>query len=135
MTDYADNLRARGLKATPKRMAIIALFTQTDRLMTPEEVWVPLRRKFGQLGLPSVYRNLEALAECGILAKVHQFDNKRYYALCHADHAHHHHHIVCTVCGKVGEFDACRLQSVREVNGFKVLRHFVQLEGVCADCQ
>ncbi|MCA9393935.1 MAG: transcriptional repressor [Candidatus Omnitrophica bacterium] len=135
MNDYADQLRRRGLKATPKRMAIIGLFVKENRILTPEEVWVPLRRKFGRLGLPSVYRNLDTLAGCHILTQVHQFDNKRYYALCHARHDHHHHHIVCTSCGKVGEFEGCALESVRRVDGFKVLRHFVQLEGICADCQ
>ncbi len=135
MSDYAAQLRARGLKVTPKRMAIIALFRREGRMMTPEDVWTPLRKKFGRLGLPGVYRNLEILADCGILVKVHQFDNRRYYALCHAGHDHHHHHIICTLCGRVGEFDGCQLESVRRVGGFKVMRHFVQLEGICADCQ
>lgn len=136
MDSYRQQLKKRGLKATPKRLAIIEFFAQRDRILTPEEVWAPLKEKFGQFGLPSIYRNLEMLADCGILIKIHQFDNKRYYALCH--HAHgeeHHHHIVCMSCGKVGEFEDCHLEQIRRVNGFKVLRHFVQLEGICAQCQ
>ena len=133
--NHVDKLKQNGLKITPKREAIIAFFEKKNCLLTPEEVWIPLKKDFGQLGLPSVYRNLESLVECGVLTRVHQFDNKRHYALCHAHDHHHHHHIVCVQCGKVGEFDACRLEKVKEVDGFKVLKHFVQLEGLCAGCR
>ncbi|MGE0268680.1 MAG: Fur family transcriptional regulator [Candidatus Omnitrophota bacterium] len=136
MDQYIDSLKNSGFKITPKRLAIIELFLKENRVLTPDEVWVPLKKDFGQLGLPSVYRNLESLVECGVLTKIHQFDNKRYYGLCHApDHTHHHHHIVCTTCGKVGEFEGCQLTEIKKIKGFKVLRHFVQLEGLCTDCQ
>ena len=136
MNEYIQKLKEKGLKATPKRLAIIDFFAEKNSVLTPEEVWVPLKKRFGQLGLPSVYRNLEALTECGILTRIHKFDNKRHYALCHDHCSHsHHHHIVCNVCGKVGEFEDCHLESLNKIKGFKIVKHFVQLEGVCADCQ
>ncbi len=134
MSPHCEKLRSHGLKITPKRQAIIAFFEKAKRTLRPEEVWTPLKKKFGRLGLPSVYRNLESLVECGILTRIHKFDNNRHYALCHASE-HHHHHIVCVKCGKIGEFESCRLEKITAVEGFRVLKHFVQLEGVCAGCE
>jgi Fur family ferric uptake transcriptional regulator len=135
MDTYTEQLQKNGLKATPKRVAIIDYFVCQNRALTPEEVWIPLKKRFGQLGLPSVYRNLESLADCCVLTRIHRFDNKRYYALCHTHCCGHHHHIVCTACGRVGEFLNCHLKTIKEVDGFKVTSHFVQLEGLCAQCQ
>ncbi len=134
MSDYLSKLRENGLKVTPKRLAIIDFFAEKNCALTPEEVWVPLKKKFGQLGLPSVYRNLEALADCGILTRIHQFDNKRHYALCPCN-PYHNYHIVCSECGKVEQVEDNLLEGLTEVKGFKVLNHFLQLEGICETCE
>ena len=103
--------------------------------MSPEQVWGKLKKHFKQLGLPSIYRNLEAFEACGILVKIQREDRRLYYALCH-DHAggHHHHHIVCVKCGKVDHVDGCALANMVKASGYKVLKHFVQLEGLCPKC-
>lgn len=135
MSDCSKQLREHGFKVTPKREAIVEFFEKKQRSLTPEEVWEPLKKRFGRLGLPSVYRNLETLVECGILTRIHSFDNRRHYALCHAHDGHHHHHVVCLRCGKVGEYEGCGLKDIRKAGGFRVTRHFLQLEGFCEDCQ
>lgn len=131
----AQKLKGHGLKSTAQRQAIIDFFEDQNRTLTPEDVWAPLKKKFGHLGLPSVYRNLEALVACGILARVHRFDNNRHYVLCHAHGQGHHHHIICKACGRVGEFDGCDIIKRKTVNGFKITGHFLQLEGICGDCR
>jgi len=130
-----QKLQESPLKSTPKRIAIIEIFNKTDRFLTPEQVYQKLSRRFEECGLPGVYRNLEAMTECGILTRIFRFDNKRYYGLCAASGTEHHHHIVCVHCGKVGEVSGCDLFQTTRVNGFKIVDHFLQLDGVCPDCQ
>ena len=132
---YLDKLQNSLLKSTPKRIAILEFFYNNNKFMTPEEVHEKLSRQFDQCGLPSVYRNLESLTECGILVRIHKFDNKRYYGLCRAEKDEHHHHIVCIRCGKIGDVPGCELFKQKEVSGFKIVDHFLQLDGICADCQ
>lgn len=132
---YIAKLKAKCFKLTPKRQAIMDCFVQEGRYLTPEHVWEKLRNGFKHLGLPSIYRNLETFEACGILVKIQKEDRRLYYALCHNgnDH-HHHHHIVCMKCGKVDDVDGCALSGINKVNGYKVLKHIVQLEGLCPKC-
>jgi len=115
---HLQKLHDSSLKNTPKRIAIIEIFHQHNKFLTPEDVYEKLRKKFAQCGLPSVYRNLESLTESGILTRIHKFDNKRYYGLCSAKKGDHHHHIVCIRCGKVGEVSGCELFKKKSINGF-----------------
>lgn len=132
---YLDKLKTKHLKLTPKRRAILDYFSGQGRCLSPEKVWEELKQQFKRLGLPSIYRNLETFVDCGILVKIQREDRRLYYALCY-DHTggHHHHHIVCVKCGKVDEVDGCALVSMVKTSGYKVLKHFVQLEGLCPKC-
>jgi len=132
---HIEKLQNSHLKNTPKRREMIAIFLKSDKLLTPEDVFFRLKKKFSHCGLPSVYRNLEALADCGVLARIQKFDNKRYYGLCHEHADTHHHHIVCIKCGKMGEVDGCGFLKKKEISGFQVTGHFLQLNGICADCR
>ncbi len=129
-----EKLKEAGLKLTPRRQAIIGFFIDCGSHLTPEEVWSKLKRKFERCGLPSVYRNLESLVECGILTRIQQFDRKKHYGLCSTVHGVHHHHITCIKCGKVDEIKDCAIKDARKINGYKVVSHFMQVNGICAGC-
>ena len=137
-TTHIAKLKSQKLKLTPKRKAILDCFVAQGKHLTPDDVWKVLKRKFKSLGLPSIYRNLESFTECGLLAKIHREDRRLYYALCqsHANshHHHHHHHIVCIKCGKVDDVDGCMFEKMDKVSGYKVIKHTVQLEGLCPKC-
>ena len=134
MEHYFRKLRDGGFKLTPRRRAIIELFVDCGIHLTPEEVWTRLKKEFSQCGLPSVYRNLESLVKCGILTRIQQFDRKKHYGLCTAQHDHHHHHITCVNCGKVEEIEECAIHNKRVIKGYKVVSHFVQVNGICREC-
>lgn len=132
---YFDKLKSEKLKLTPKRKAILDCFEAQGKYLTPEQVWEKLKKQFKQLGLPSIYRNLETFEDCGILVKIQREDRRLYYALCHDHHeGHHHHHIVCIKCGKVDEVDGCAIVNSLKASGYKILKHFLQLEGLCPKC-
>ncbi len=134
MEYYLNIIRKSGLKVTPRRKAIIRLFIDNNSHMTPEDVWHRLSSTFSQCGLPGVYRNLESLADCGVLARIQQFDRKKHFGLCTSNHRGDHHHIVCVNCGRVDTIDKCLLPHLEEIKGFRVVSHYMQVNGVCLDC-
>ena len=134
MEQYLEKIKQAGLKVTPRRQAIIKLFVDCNSHITPEEVWKKLKKKFNKCGLPSVYRNLESLVGCGILVRVQQFDRKKHYGLCTARGDCHHHHITCIQCGKVEDIKDCAISKVKKIRGYKVVSHFMQVDGICVGC-
>ena len=134
MQDALDLIRNAGLKATPRRRAMIALFRESLRPLSPLEVQAVLKAEFGRCGLPGIYRNLETLAECGILFRLAGFGRERRYAICSGLSHHNHHHIVCVSCGRIGRIDECRYPDGMMVGGYRVLSHIAQFEGICPAC-
>ncbi|OGF62971.1 MAG: hypothetical protein A2Y62_04895 [Candidatus Fischerbacteria bacterium RBG_13_37_8] len=133
MQYFMAKLKLHNLKFTPRRIAIIQLFL-SNNIFTPEEIWNRLKKQFKKCGLPGVYRNLESLVECGILAKIHKIDRKRYYGLCSAKENIHHHHIICLQCGKVDDISDCFFEKKETIKGYKLISHYIQLNGICEGC-
>ena len=134
MESHFLKLKEKGYKITPRRRAIIELFVSAGTHLTAEDVWGKIRKKIKRCGLPGIYRNLEELTECGILTRIQLFDRRKHYSICSAPRAEHHHHITCLKCGKVGEIENCAIDDSRNINGYKVVSHFVQINGICPVC-
>jgi Fe2+ or Zn2+ uptake regulation protein len=130
-----EKLRKNKIKMTPKRLAILEHLEKEGKCVTPERVWEYLRKKFAHCGLPSIYRNLELFEKYGILVRIYLSDRKSYYALCHDHEGEHHHHIVCVDCGRVDDLPICNFPKIKSINGFKILGHMTQVEGLCPGCQ
>jgi len=134
-----ERLRSCGLKATPRRLAIAGYLESCGCARTAEDVHSRLRPRLGRLGLQTVYRVLEELADAGLLARVDRPDKVRSYAACRAEGKRHHHHIVCTGCGRVEvvecEFPAEQRRRIERSTGFRVSDHQMQVEGLCPDCR
>ena len=133
---HALALKDAGMKATPKRLAILDMLYAESGYASPEELWKRLRDRFDQLGLPTVYRNLEELAASGVISKVIHPNRQLYYYYC--TNREHHHHFVCLSCRKVADLPSCGIEALeREVSqkiGGKVLSHILQLNGLCGVC-
>lgn len=135
MEEFIEKLRTSGFKVTPRRKAIISLFLKKGGIFSPQDVQQALKEEIGQCGLPGIYRNLESMAVCGILFRIVTFSGERRYALCNAAHAEgHHHHVVCISCGKVGNVSSCLYRDGMTINGYRLVNHVVQLNGVCEIC-
>ncbi len=139
MTRYKKILKERGLKITPKRVAIINYFLKKGKYLTPFDVWVHLKKNFKKLGLPTIYRNLEEFEKIGILTKIEGGTDRVYYGICKMKDRVHHHHIVCTSCHKVVDFDICNFENLRDKiekqTGFEIKEHHFFLKGKCKKCK
>ena len=87
------------------------------------------------MGLTTVYRHLQRLADEGVIHSVQMPDRQTAYRLCSADR---HHHLVCTVCGAAVEFPGDELESWVEGDaerwGYSRVTHNVEIFGTCPAC-
>jgi len=103
-----------------------------------QQIHDELRALGTPVGLASVYRVLDTLAQRGLLQRLDVGDGVTRYEPVRDDHDHHHH-LVCDDCGKVESFADERLETVirelEERSGYAVAAHEVVLRGACASCR
>jgi Fe2+ or Zn2+ uptake regulation protein len=130
------SIRRLNLKATPKRLAIIEILIRGAGYLSPEEVWTEMKQRFNRIGLPTVYRILEELAEGNIISKIAHPNRQLYYFFC--GNNRHHHHFVCLSCRNVDDINFCAIQELqkevsKKLNG-QVVSHILQVNGLCRVC-
>ena len=135
MTELGDSLRARGMRLTPQRSRIIAAVRALGHA-TPDG----LAAAVGQDGRPAlslstIYRNLEALEEVGVVSHTHLDHRSPTYHL--ADHAAHLH-LVCLSCGTVIESAVVAADhfvgNLLDRHGFVADVRHMAIHGWCAAC-
>ena len=136
--NYIERFKKNGHRITPKVRAVIELFLERESLLDPFEVQARLQKRFKGVGLPTVYRILENLAKNGILITAASEDRQLRYFICRGIEHEHHHHFICRKRGRVEEVNVCVMEKVnkyveRRLKG-KVESRFLQIEGICAEC-
>jgi Fe2+ or Zn2+ uptake regulation protein len=128
-------LRRRGGRMTRSRRALLDLIESHPRPLGPRELHRELRRRGTPMDLVSVYRNVAALLELGLLHRVLGSPAVR---PCAGREPRCHHAVVCTGCGSAREFHSRPLEralaGVRRATGFNVREHLLELRGLCAAC-
>jgi len=125
--------RARGLKVTPQREAVIRALVGNEEHPTAESVHASVTAELPSVSLRTVYQVLNDLSE---MCEIHALDLGTGAARFDPN-VDAHHHLVCTSCGKVrdlyAQFGQVRVPSGSE-QGFTVERAEVVFRGRCDDC-
>ena len=133
--DYAPQLRARGFRMTPQRLAILHVLCHAGTHLSPTEIYRQAKRDFPRLTEPTVYRTLEFLAENDLVHPSHAKDGHLTYQIAGDDH----HHIVCRICGNEIEVRHQVLESLyrqlESASGYLRIDSHVTFFGVCPECQ
>ena len=129
-------LRQRGYKITPQRRTILGAITSSHEHLTPAEIHEKVCHKHPGIGLVTIYRTLEILAELGLICEIHGVGNYRSYLMRRP--AEHHHHLVCSDCGTVIDFTDCDLTELEErlakETSFRISGHILEFVGQCRNC-
>ncbi len=133
---FREFLRDRGLKYTAERRLILQAVMRNAEHFEAEQLLLDMRQTSTKVAKATVYRTLKLLVECGIVKEVH-FSNKQ----VHYEHTYGqdpHDHMVCRRCGRIIEFDASDVVSLRTVlaarKNFHVQSHRFQIIGLCDAC-
>lgn len=118
-------------RATGQRQAILDELSRSDTAVTAQE----LHARLDGVGLATVYRNLQRLAEEGRADTLRRETGEQAFLLCGGGH---HHHLTCRACGRVEQVRDCRLddwaRAVAKSHGFAEVEHEAELVGLCSAC-
>jgi len=137
--EICNRLRNHSYKLTPQRQTILKIFLDNiERHLSAEEVYQLVKEKYPDIGLATIYRTLDILAELDILQKNDFGDGRSRFEFTRKDDEHHHHHLICAKCGEVQEFGDDLLETLEDLietkNEFKVLDHDLKFYGYCKKC-
>lgn len=128
-------LRHRNLSLTRQREQILRVFLENEGHRSADELAALVRAANPGVGMATIYRTLKLLVECGI-ADEHRFGTD---TALYEPAQGHHEHMICLACGRILEFEDDELEILKEriaaSHGFRMIRHTLQVYGVCADCQ
>jgi Fur family ferric uptake transcriptional regulator len=123
------------LRSTRQRTAVARLLDDTEDFRSAQEIHEKLRRSGEGIGLTTVYRTLQTLADAGEIDVLRTSTGEAVYRRCSA---HHHHHLVCRDCGHTVEVEEPTVElwaeKVAGEHGFVNIGHTVEISGTCRDC-
>lgn len=134
------HLMANGYKLTTQREIILrVLLEHEEDHLSAEGVFMLVKATYPEIGLATVYRTLELLAELHVVEKMNFGDGVARYDLRDADHEHMHHHLICETCGSLQEIKEDWLTEIEErierEFGFKVSDHRLDFTGTYKKCK
>ena len=114
---------------------VISALEKLNSFASAQEVYGVILKDKRTIGLTTVYRTLQKLADAKEIDFVRREDGEGAYKLCSDSH---HHHLLCEKCGKSVEFSSNKfeklLEAVAEENGFEPLSHRAEIVGLCRQC-
>lgn len=129
-----EALKAKALKTTRRREAILEVLRAAQAPMTAEAVYQAVLPNM-HMSVSTAYRTLATLSEKDILQKELAQDGKTYFRL--NDHQHRHF-LRCTGCGEVIELPGCPIEVLErawaEKTGYQITGHRLEVSGLCPKC-
>ena len=122
-------------RQTRQRTAVSELLDGLDEFKSAQELHDILRHRGEPIGLTTVYRSLQTLAESGEVDCLVADDGENRYRKCGAAH---HHHLVCRQCGATVEIAGPAVEKWADTmaaeHGYTEVSHTLEIFGLCQSC-
>jgi len=130
--DFTEQLPK--MRLTTQRQIILEELSKVSCHPTAGEVYDMVRKRLPRIGLGTVYRNLELMAESGVIVKLEVGGTqKRFDATTDL-----HYHIRCSECGKVDDIELPVQHDINHIaseeTDYQILGHHIEFSGVCQTC-
>ncbi|SEF46117.1 zinc uptake regulator, Fur family [Actinacidiphila yanglinensis] len=123
-------------RSTRQRAAVAAALDEVDEFRSAQDLHDLLKHRGDSVGLTTVYRTLQSLADAGEVDVLRTGEGESVYRRCSG--GGHHHHLVCRACGKAVEVEGPAVEkwaeSIAADHGFVDVAHTVEIVGTCAEC-
>ncbi|MDP9791590.1 Fur family ferric uptake transcriptional regulator [Catenuloplanes nepalensis] len=132
----ADNAaQAAAVRNTRQRTAVSSLLAEVEGFHSAQDLHAMLRDRGERVGLTTVYRTLQGLADSGEIDVMRPPGGEHLYRRCSSGH---HHHLVCRSCGSTVEVEGPAVESWadREAarHGYVDVSHTLEIFGTCPNC-
>jgi Fe2+ or Zn2+ uptake regulation protein len=117
---------------TKQRELILNILKQSDRHLTADEIFFLAKLKMPSIAMATIYNNLNALHEAGVINRLH-IDG---VADCFDKIIAPHDHLLCDRCGKITDIHLPRLteelerELATEIENYELTVHYV-----CPECR
>ncbi|WP_406097124.1 Fur family transcriptional regulator [Streptomyces sp. NBC_01013] len=123
-------------RSTRQRAAVAAALDEVDEFRSAQDLHDVLKHRGDSVGLTTVYRTLQSLADAGEVDVLRTTEGESVYRRCST--GDHHHHLVCRMCGKAVEVEGPAVETWAETiaaqHGFVNVAHTVEVFGTCVEC-
>jgi Fur family ferric uptake transcriptional regulator len=121
---------------TSRREAVRQTLAGSTSFRSAQDIYAEMRADGAKIGLTTVYRALQALADAGQIDVLRTDDGESVYRACAS--GTHHHHLVCRRCGRTVEVAGPAVERWAEAvgteHGFTSVTHTVEVFGTCPSC-
>ncbi len=123
-------------RMTRQRAAVAQALEGSTDFRSAQQLHELLRSTGEGIGLATVYRTLQQLAEGGEVDVLRTADGESVYRRCAK--REHHHHLVCRSCGTSVELASDEVErwaaQTALRHGFTDVEHTAELYGLCGSC-
>lgn len=128
--------RPPSARPTRQRRAVSAALGRVEDFRSAQEIHELVRRSGEPVGLSTVYRTLQTMADAGEVDVLRVEDGEARYRRCSATH---HHHLVCRTCGRTVEVEGPAVERwadrVAAEHGYADISHTLEVFGTCRECR
>jgi Fur family peroxide stress response transcriptional regulator len=132
---FIATCKSIGITVTYQRLIIFEFLQTQVNHPSAEDIYKQIRKIHPTISLATIYNTLVTFAEHNLINRVTQLHDVARYDT----NLKMHHHLVCRQCKKIIDSHYPALDRIkisrRHTHGFKVMRHQVQFDGVCSECQ
>lgn len=137
---FYEVLKENNYKLTDQRRIVFkAFFENKDKHLTAEELYQYIIVNNPDIGIATVYRNIQLFMELKIIERLALDDGFIRYELAQNLDSHRHHHLICNQCGKIIEVREDFMESIEKIfydnYGFLVSNHETIFYGLCKECR
>jgi Fur family ferric uptake transcriptional regulator len=123
------------LRNTRQRSAVSAVLADAEGFHSAQDLHAMLRGRGERVGLTTVYRTLQAMADDGEVDVMRPPGGEHLYRRCSQGH---HHHLVCRSCGSTVEVLGPAVETwadkIAAEQGYTDVSHTLEIFGTCPRC-
>jgi len=123
-------------KKSKQREGILQVLSVKNFHPTADDIFEAMKRDFPNLGIATVYRNLDLLTGHGKIVKIDVPGDSAHYD----GNVEEHYHIICTKCGTIEDvwIDLDLEEHInlkKAIPGYKITGYRIAFRGICKKCK
>jgi len=120
------------MRYSPQRESILNIVRGTNTHPAAEWIFAQVQREISNVSLGTVYRNLNQLADHGLIKRIFDNGHVRYDGTIAR-----HDHFRCEICGRIYDLNIPLegvLDQLTPESGFQATDYSLEITGICSNC-